>query len=105
MKTTCPKCQNEIEVYVKSRSLKENSYYWGVIVGTLSDHTGFTPEEMHEALKWKFLRIVKGQIESCRSTTELSVGEFEDYLSKIRIWSSEELNCWLPLPNENTNVT
>lgn len=72
-----------------------------MLVETLSDYTGFEPEEVHSLLKWKFLRIVKGQLESCRSTTELSVAEFEEYMSKIRQWSSEELNCYLPTPNEN----
>ncbi len=84
----------------QSRSLNENNYYWGVVVEELSQHTGFTPPEMHEALKMKFLRIVKGQLESCRSTTDLTVGEFENYLSQVRQWASEELQVFIPLPNE-----
>jgi len=41
------------------RSLNQNSYYHGVVVKTLSDFTGYDPEEMHEVLKFKFLRIRK----------------------------------------------
>lgn len=101
MIAVCPKCKTEIFVKIKPRSRQENSYYWSVVVGTLADHTGFSPEEIHAALKMKFLKIVKGKLESCRSTTELTVGEFEDYLSKIRMFANEELNCLIPLPNEN----
>lgn len=99
MKIKCKFCGQENEITVKSRSLKENNYYWGIVVELISQHTGFTPQETHEALKWKFLRIVKGKLESCRSTTELSIAEFETFLSQIRQWASEELNCWIPEPN------
>ena len=100
MQTTCEKCGHINYVRKQFRSLNENDYYWGVVIEEISDFTGFSPQEVHELLKWKFLRIVKGKLESCRSTTNLSVGEFEDYLSQIRQWASEELNCFIPLPNE-----
>ena len=99
MEVIC-KCGNKIQVRIRGRSLNENSYYWKIVVRTLSDHTGFEPEEMHELLKWKFLRVVRGKLEACRSTTSLSTVDFEDYLSKIRMWASQELNCWIPEPNE-----
>lgn len=96
----CKFCGQLNEVTIKYRSLPENNYYWGVCVEAISQYTGFTPQEVHSLLKWKFLRIVKGKLESCRSTTELSVGEFEKYLAEIRQWSSQELNCFIPLPGE-----
>lgn len=96
----CKFCGQLNEIQIKSRSLPENNYYWGICVEAISQYTGFTPNETHELLKWKFLRIVKGKLESCRSTTELSVGEFELFLSQVRQWASEELNVYINLPNE-----
>ena len=87
----------------KYRSLPENNYYWGVVVEELSQFTGFTPQEVHTLLKNKFLKIVKGKLESARSTTDLSVAEFENFLSQVRQWASEELQVFIPIPNELTN--
>ena len=39
-----------------ARSLSQNRYYWGVIIEILSNHFGYDREEMHEALKFKFLK-------------------------------------------------
>lgn len=84
----------------KQRSIAENSYYWGVVIEILKDHCGYDAEEMHEALKFKFLRKGKEGLETVVSTTKLSTAAFEDYLETIRIWASKELNCFIPLPNE-----
>jgi len=97
-----------IEVVVRKqrskRSLKENSYYWGVVVEILRDHFGYETyeaEEVHVGLKLKFLRIHESEgLETAKSTTKLSTAEFEDYLERIRRWASKEHNCYIPLPNE-----
>ena len=39
-----------------ARSLSQNRYYWGVIIEILSNDFGYDKEEMHEALKFKFLK-------------------------------------------------
>ena len=99
-KISCPNCKSEIFVSIKPRSLKENNYYWGIVLTLLAEATGFTPEEAHDAMRWKFLR--KGQrFETVRSTTGLTTNEFEEYLEKIRLFAAQELNCIIPLPNEN----
>jgi hypothetical protein len=94
----------EIELIIRQkksqRSLDQNSYYWGVVVAILGDHCGYDPEEMHEALKFKFLRKGKEGLETVTSTTDLNTKEFEDYLERIRRWASMELNCFIPQPNE-----
>ena len=36
------------------RSINQNAAYWGIAVEILCEHTGFSREEMHEALKQKF---------------------------------------------------
>jgi hypothetical protein len=85
----------------KHRSNKQNAFYWSVVVGLLAEHCGYTPEEMHEALKWKFLRTeVDSPLPTVRSTTSLSTVEFEEYQEQIRIWASSDLGVYIPLPNE-----
>lgn len=94
----------EIDLTVKEhkgqRSMNQNSYYWGVVISILGDFCGYDPEEMHEALKFKFLRKGKEGLETVTSTTDLNTKEFEEYLEKIRRWGSMELNCYIPQPNE-----
>ena len=88
----------------KERSIPQNSYYHGAIVSVLSEETGYTPDEIHEVLKWKFLKkevTING--ESCistKSTRDLSTAEFEDYLDQIRVWASSELGILLREPHE-----
>jgi len=95
----------EVEITVrrkrKKRSGRENRYYWAVIVDILANHLGYTPQEMHEALKWELLRIRhRGKPDTVKSTADLSTVEFEDYCSRARMWASAELGCYIPLPNE-----
>lgn len=103
----CPTCHR---AYRKDRSNQQNRYYWGVVLKALGDHTGYTPDEIHEFLKQNFLhrnyiRIVtkKGtplKANIVRSTTDLTTTEFEDFMTKVRQWASLELSCWIPEPNE-----
>jgi hypothetical protein len=83
-----------------SRSNNQNAYYWGVVLEILSEHLGYTPDEMHEILKFKFLKTVKADMEYVKSTTKLNTVEFEDYLTKIKQWAASELSCVIPDPNE-----
>ena len=39
-------------------------------------------------------------MESLGSTTTMSTFEFETYLTNVRVWAAEYLNCVLPFPNE-----
>jgi hypothetical protein len=42
----------------EQRSLKQNAYYWSVVVAMLADAAGYDdPEDMHDALRAKFLSI------------------------------------------------
>jgi hypothetical protein len=83
-----------------ARSNNQNSYYWGVCLEILSNHLGYTADEMHEILKFKFLKTVKADMEYIKSTTKLNTAEFEEYLTKIKQWAAAELNCYIPDPNE-----
>lgn len=88
-----------LEEYKKRRSKSQNNYYWGVIVEILRHEFGYSADEMHDALRLKFLKV-RGKIETIRSTTTLTTKEAEEYYSQIRIWASSEMNVNLPEPNE-----
>ena len=94
-----------VEKRKKSRSQNQNNYYWGVVIELLVDAMGLMPEEVHEVLKSKFL--IKGltdkngkNYEVSKSTADLTTSEFEDYLTKCRMWASQQLSVVVPLPHE-----
>jgi hypothetical protein len=96
----------EIKQHREVRSLSQNKYYWGVVIKILSNETGFLEDEMHEVLKKKFNPKVKALRQTGEefliggSTTELDTMNFEEYLSKIKIWAIQELDIYIPDPNE-----
>lgn len=86
------------------RSTAENRYYWGVVIRMVAEDMAVIPDEAHDFLKSLFLKVgveVRGKrYEIIRSTTMLSVAEFEDYVEKCRQWAAVELNIVIPMPNE-----
>ena len=93
-----------------ARSLPQNAWYWGVIVALLSEHTGFTPDEMHAVLKAKFLpkRLavsdgngeIVGEYVIGGSTAKLNKLEFGEYCEAIRQWAAADLGVLIPDPHE-----
>lgn len=93
----------EIQKSKKTRSLPQNKYYWGVVIKIIANHTGYTSDETHQELARMFLSYEAGNLKRfVKSTTKLNTIDFEDYLDKCRTWASNELNCYIPLPNELT---
>jgi len=94
-----------VEVVVRKersqRSNNQNSYYWGVVLPILGDYFGYEPDEMHEALKLKFLQIGPCDVPTVKSTTKLNTTEFEEYLERIRRWAATEYSVQIPLPGES----
>lgn len=107
-------CELELIIDRKhaTRSLAQNRLYWKVYVGLIAEHTGYTPEEVHELLKAKFLpkkftlADTQGEITDQfvigRSTTRLNKIEFGQYLEEIAKWAAESLGIVMPeaTPNE-----
>tara|TARA_R100000781_G_scaffold22504_1_gene16721 strand:+ start:61 stop:444 length:384 start_codon:yes stop_codon:yes gene_type:complete len=94
----------EVEIRIKvrtnNRSKEQNSLYWKWI-NILSNETGFQVEEMHELVKYKFLQrnIVNNDgVEEVilKSTTTLTVSEFNKFMNDILYWSNDTLNINLP---------
>jgi hypothetical protein len=77
----------------------------------LSDHTGYTAEELHDLMKAKFLpkerAFLNGNgdvVESFvlgGSTRGLDVGEFATYVDQIRNWAADALAVYIPDANED----
>lgn len=87
----------------RNRSADQNRYYWGVVVKLLADGFGYSPEEMHEALKFKFLRVPSEAgrpLETVRSTADLTTVEFMDYIASIQTWAATEFSICIPDPNQ-----
>ncbi len=84
-----------------SRTLSQNAYYWGVVIEILSEHFGYEPDEMHEALKIKFLKKHEdSNLVTVSSTAKLSTEEFGEYLDKIMRWAATEYQCYIPEAGE-----
>jgi hypothetical protein len=104
----------ELEVTVKrqraTRSQQQNRYYWGVVVHLLSDHTGYTPDEIHDFLKAKFIPkrlavcdgngVIQDEVVLGGSTRSMNKVQFGEYMESIRQWGAEMLNVVIPDPNE-----
>lgn len=97
-----------------TRSPQANAYYWGVVLQALSDHTGYTVDELHDICKAKCLPKklavnngngeVVGEFILGGSTRKLDTTEFYEYVERVRQWAAE-LDCYIPDPNEATPLT
>ncbi len=105
-----------IERLYKQRSLRQNGYYWGVIIlyfqqGVSEQWGEFKDsDECHEELKkecnWKeVVNTSTGQIhKSIQSTKKLTTVEFEEYEERCRRLIFEYFNMNVPLPNEPLQI-
>lgn len=87
------------------RTNQQNKFLWSVVYPMVAAETGESDiERLHTLFKAMFLttgtHVVLGRkIRMTKSTTELSVAEFCDYVRKI----CAEVNC-IPPPSENYNL-
>ncbi len=70
----------DIDKIKRQRSDNQNRWYWGCIIPTLGDYLGYDKEELHSALKFRFLQThADGPLPTVRSTASLSTKEFAEY--------------------------
>ena len=91
-----------------TRSLTANAYYFGVVVEHIAEHTGYTPEETHAALKTLFLPkrlALLGQNGELHdelviggTTTTLNTIQFYEYVEKCRAFALDKLGVVIPVP-------
>lgn len=104
---------NEFEVVIqkrkKHRSVEQNRWYWACVT-IIANELGYRKDEMHEIIKFKFLKSERvdeksGEVfEYLRSSADLSTTEFSVFMDNLIQWSSETFNIKLPLPNEQTEM-
>lgn len=107
-------CDLEIIIDRKhaTRSLAQNRLYFGVYVKLISEHTGYSLDEVHELLKAKFLPKklavadqngeVTDEFVIGGSTAKLNKIEFGEYLERIQIWAAETLGVVVPDPPQDS---
>ena len=92
----------EIRIRVRSnnRSNEQNSLYWKWIE-ILSNDLGYTKTELHELIKYKFLKRESKNKDGestvvIKSTSTLTIKEFNDFMNDILYWSNNTLEISLP---------
>lgn len=94
-----------------ARSLDMNAYYWGIVLAYISEQSGHTIEECHDAYKKKFALGIefkpnkeKGILEpvfGVGSTASMNNKQFLDYIFKVRADGELEHHIVIPLPSES----
>lgn len=92
-----------------SRSQQQNRYWWGVCIHLVSEHTGYSPEEIHELAKQMFLPKtlavangngeIVGEYVLGGSSTKLDVVEFGAFIERFKQWAAETLDVVIPDPD------
>lgn len=87
-----------LDAKLPKRSTQQNNFYWGAVLPHISAETGDVVEDLHDLFKSRFLKGAEKEIrghkvQTYKSTTSLSVGEFAEYLFKIEQWTG------IPLPS------
>ena len=104
----------EVEIHVMrlqaTRSQPQNRFYWGVVMAELSSYTGYTPEELHDLMKAKFLPKDRAFLDANGTVVEafviggstrgLDTAAFAEYVEKIREWASAALGLYIPDADE-----
>ncbi len=101
-----------LEVIVRrlraTRSTQQNRYWWGVCVELVSQHTGYTPDEVHEIAKQMFIpkRLavqdgngeIQGEFVIGGSTRQMNTAEFSAFTERFKQWAAETLDVVIPDP-------
>jgi hypothetical protein len=100
----------EIVRYRARRTDLQNRYYWPCVVQPFADFLRgqgetITDEQAHDLMKAKFLTVTvtnsgTGEVigDRVRSTTELNVDEFSEYLEKVIAWLADMFGIECPIP-------
>lgn len=90
-----------VKLHREQSSDPQRRYYFGVIVATLAEFCGYDRDEMHAALKWKFLRYTdRLGLDRVPSYRELDTAAAERYHDDVRRWAVTEYGVNIPEPNE-----
>lgn len=92
-----------VEKRSKDKSKEQLGYLWGVVYPCISNHTGYSPEELHEIFKAKLLKskmVWRGaEVITVRGTQPLKVGEMAEFITGV-ILEASELGIEIPPPDK-----
>ena len=85
-----------------TRSIRQGSYYWGVILPTIANHTGHADTELHEIFKRmflppKFITYTNKEYKLPGNTSSLDKVAFGEYCDRI-IAEAAGMGIVVPLP-------
>ena len=86
-----------IDPKIPKRSDRQNRYYH-LYLGVIARETGYTPNELHNLFKGKFLssgivEMFGDRVRKTKSTTALNKSEFVEYIMQIAEY------CEIPSPD------
>lgn len=91
-----------VERKKRSRSKEQMGYLWAVVYPYIAEHTGHTPEDLHDIFKAKYLRRKRvwrnGDVVIVGSTSDLSTNEMAEFITNI-IVEANELGISVPPPD------
>lgn len=100
-----------IDRQVASRSLLQNAWYWGAILGLIEESTGQPARDLHEYFKLKFnvrpliltdrAGVIVAEERIGGSTAELNRITFGEYCENIRAFAADRLDVVIPDPDPN----
>ena len=94
----------KIKSYRENRSSQQNRYLRWVVYKMIWDDVWYTPEEVHDLMKIKFLRKVEEikwkKLWRITSTIKLDTKHMTDYIENIRNRAAMELGINIPSPDE-----
>lgn len=98
-----PEGKYQVDIKEVKRSNEQNRFYWKVLE-IISEETGYERDELHDALKRKFIGVDQGKdifgnlYLKPKSSAKLKKGEFTTYLNKVIAFAySLEIN--IPTPD------
>src|SRR3990167_9319911 len=93
----------EIEKVNENKTLQQLRYLWGIVYKIISEDTGFTPEEVSEVYKKKFLTYQKEHKKKIYNFTkglsELKKEEMAKFIDKVIRHATTDLGLIIPEPD------
>jgi hypothetical protein len=103
----------DVEIVVRKkrsrRTVPQNRLY-RAYVKLLAEYTGYSEDEMHSIISYKFLKTEKvnedtGEVdEYIRSTSSLNKMEFTDFVESFKKWAEDKMKVRLPNPEETWEI-
>jgi len=96
----------EIKEYRRKRSNDQNAYIHAVPLKLISDHTGYTMEEIKFMLCGEFTgwdhydMFGKTHWRPIRTSSQMDTLEMTKFIEYMQWWGSTNLNLYIPSPNE-----